>query len=417
MKKFSLVILSILLILMFTIPSFGKVTVNVTQFQMGNTFQVVTDFKALGVEVKKAFSMGNGIYNWVVDKYPGYNGKVGTYSPIFNADRDNNGKAASNIFSIGLVSKFQPPASRPDIPQDQSNYYCTITVLSELDDTQGFAWTDYCNSPTNASLYVLDQNGNQYGNSVPMELIGQKTTGSTIASVYSFSMASFDMLTSFLTYGMCVTYYYAFDIPYTGSVKHLNWNVMRPILNVSYDAETAEAIGSATYDLLANGLSSSVSNIESSAQQILESQEALKESINRQPQEIADALESKEVEAAESAQHVYDNVKQQVEDSSFVPYQSLFDSLGSIVTACGSTERASTITFPKLTIPRLGESPPIVISEQKTIDLNEMLNKIPSYFLVGLRLVASGFLYWAVIRYCMKNVQGFFNNGGGEIDE
>ena len=110
------VVCVICIIALLSISAFAKVTVNVAQFQMGNTFQVTSHFKALGVEVSKAFSMGNGIYNWVVDKYPAYNGKVGTYSPIFNADRDNNGQAVTNIFQIGLISKFQPPASRPDIP-------------------------------------------------------------------------------------------------------------------------------------------------------------------------------------------------------------------------------------------------------------------------------------------------------------
>lgn len=398
----------IFIILLLSIPSFAKVTVNVSQFQMGNTFQVVTDFKALGVDVKKAFSMGNGIYNWVVDKYPGYNGKVGTYSPIFNADRDNNGQAVTNIFSIGLVSKFQPPASRPDIPQNESNYYCTITVLSELDDTKGFTWTQYCNSPTNASLYVLDQNGNQSGNAIPMELIGQKVTGSTITSVYSFSMGSFDMLTSFLTYGMCVTYYYAFDIPYTGSVSHLNWNVMRPILNVSYDAETAEAIGSATYDLISNDITPTLKNTEALASEILSTQNEMKNSIDEVPNKVADALESREVEAAESADAVFKDTQKEIADSNPIPFNSLADSLKSFVTSAGSLERCHSLKFPAITIPKLGNTEAIKVSEEQSIDFDSIISEMPPVLVVGSRLVASAFLYWGLISYLKHVLEGVF---------
>lgn len=402
------VVCVICIISLLSFSSFAKVSVTVSQFQMGNTFQVTSHFKALGVEVSKAFSMGNGIYNWVVDKYPAYNGKVGTYSPIFNADRDNNGQAATNIFQIGLISKFQPPASRPDIPQDQSNYYCTITVLSELDDTQGFTWTQYCNSPTNAALYVLDQNGNQTGNSIAMELIGQKVTGSTIASVYSFSMGSFDMLTSFLTYGMCVTYFYSFDIPYTGSVKHLNWNVMRPILNVSYDAETAEAIGSATYDLISNDITPTLKNTESLASEILSSQQEMKNSIDQVPDKVADALESREVEAAESADAVFKDTQKEIAESNPIPFNSLANSLKSFVTSAGSLERCHSLKFPAITIPKMGNNEAITVSEEQSIDFDSVTSDLPPVLVVGSRLVASALLYWGLISYLKHVLEGVF---------
>ena len=51
----------ICLIVLFSFSSFAKVTINVSQFQMGNMFKAVTHFKALGVEVNKNPTMSNGI--------------------------------------------------------------------------------------------------------------------------------------------------------------------------------------------------------------------------------------------------------------------------------------------------------------------------------------------------------------------
>lgn len=410
------IVCSICLIFLFTFHSFAKVTVNVSQFQMGTMFKAVTHLKALGVEVNKFPTMSNGIYNWIVDKYAGYNGKVGNYTNVFRTS-DNGGKQAQNIFEIGVKGYLKPPASKPDIPYDQTNYYLTIVILSELDDTADNSFTTNIVTPSNAMFYLLNANGETFDSGIEMELIGQKQSSTTVASVYSVSLSGSTMLVNLLTYGACFSLYYGFTVPYSSYVSTLNWNFMRPIINVSYDAETSEAIGSATYDLINNNIAPSLSNIESSAQSILESQYALKESIDKQPENIANAIEEKEESAAAEAQEKTDEAIQSMKDDSFVPYDSLFNSLSSLVTACGSTERATSITFPQLKIPAIGNNSAMVISEEKTIDLQEALNNIPSFFLVGLRLAASAFLYYSIVNYIMKNIQGFFGNGGDGIDE
>lgn len=251
------IVCAICFIFLFSFSCFAKVTINVSQFQMGNMFKASTHFKALGVEVNKNPTMSNGIYNWVVDKFPAYNGKVGNYTNLFQKS-DNGGKQAQNIFEIGVKGYLQPPASRPDIPLGQSNYYLTVVILSELDDTQGYSFTDNIQTPTNAIMYLLDQNGETYDGGLAMDLIGQKKTDSTIASVYSVSLGGNAVLTNLLTYGAAFSFFYGFEVPYNSFVSILNWNFMRPLISVSYDAETSEAIGSATYDLLSNDITPSL---------------------------------------------------------------------------------------------------------------------------------------------------------------
>lgn len=414
--KIASIICIICLLSLFAFHSFAKVTVNVSQFQMGAMFKAITHFKALGVEVNKFPTMSDGIYNWVVDKYAGYNGKVGNYTNVFRTS-DNNGKQAQNIFEIGVKGYLKPPAAKPDIPYDQTNYFLTIVILSELDDTADNSFTANIVTPSNAMFYLLNANGETFDSGIEMDLIGQKQSSSTVASVYSVSLSGSSMLVNLLSYGACFSLYYGFTVPYSSYVSTLNWNFMRPIINVSYDAETSEAIGSATYDLINNNIAPSLSNIESSAQSIIESQYALKESIDKQPENIANAIEQKEQAAAADAQNKTDEIIESMKDESFVPYDSLFNSLTSLVTACGSTERATSITFPELKIPAIGNNSAMVISEQKTIDLQEALNNIPAVFLVGLRLVASAFLYYSIVVYCMRNIQGFFVNGGDGLDE
>lgn len=383
---------------------------------MGTMFKAVTHFKALGVEVNKNPTMSNGIYNWVVDKYPGYNGKVGNYTNVFSTS-DNYGKQAQNIFEIGVKGYLKPPASAPNIPYDQENYFLTIVILSELDDTSDNSFTNNIVTPSNAMFYLLNANGDTFDSGIEMDLIGQKQSATTVASVYSVSLSGSAMLVNLLTYGACFSLFYGFTVPYSSYVHTLNWNFMRPLINVSYDAETSEAIGSATYDLINNNIFPSLSNIESSTQSILESQYALKKSIDKQPENIANAIEEKEESAAVDAQKKTDEVIQSMKDDSFVPYDSLYKSLTSLVSACGSIERATSISFPELKIPAIGNNNAMVISEKKTIDLQEALNNIPSVFLVGLRLVASAFLYYSIVVYCMKNIQSFFGNGGDGLDE
>lgn len=401
------VVLAICIILLLSFSSFAKVTINVSQFQMGNMFKAVTHFKALGVEVNKTPTMSNGIYNWVVDKYPAYNGKVGNYCNIFR-DSDNGGKQAQNVFEIGVKGYLQPPASRPDIPLDQSNYYLTVVILSELDDTQGYSFTKNIQTPTNAIMYMLNENGDTYDGGIAMDLIGQKKTESTVASVYSVSIGGAASLTNLITYGAAYSLFYGFDVPYNSYVKILNWNFMRPLVSVSYDAETSEAIGTATYDLLSNDITPTLKNTEALAGEILSSQQDIKKSIDEVPNKVADAIESREYEAAESGEVVFNDTKNEIADSNPIPFNSLADSLKSFVTSAGSIERCHSLKFPAISIPQIGNTEAITVSEEQTVDFDSVIKELPPVLVVGSRLVASALLYWGLISYLKHVLEGVF---------
>lgn len=409
--KFILKIISavcaICFIVLLSFSSFAKVTINVSQFQMGNMFKAVTHFKALGVEVNKTPSMSNGIYNWVVDKYPAYNGKVGNYCNIFR-DSDDGGKLAQNVFEIGVKGYLQPPASRPDIPLDQSNYYLTVVILSELDDTQDNSFTKNIQTPTNALMYMLNANGETYDGGIAMDLIGQKKTDSTVASVYSVSIGGAASLSNLITYGAAYSLYYGFEVPFNSYVKILNWNFMRPLVSVSYDAETSEAIGSATYDLLSNDITPTLKNTEALAGEILSSQQKMKKSIDEVPDKVADAIESRENQIAESGEAVFNDTKNEIADSNPIPFNSLAESLKSFVASAGSLERCKSLSFPAITIPQLGENEAITVSEKQTIDFETVVNELPPVLVVGSRLVASALLYWGLISYLKHVLEGVF---------
>ena len=396
------------LIFLFSFSSFAKVTINVSQFQMGNMFKAVTHFKALGVEVNKNPTISNGIYNWVVDKYPAYNGKVGNYCNIFR-HTDNGGDQAQNVFEIGVKGYLQPPVSRPDIPLDESNYYLTVVILSELDDTQGYSFNKNIQTPTNAIMYMLNENGDTYDSGIAMDLIGQKKNDSTVASVYSVSIGGAASLTNLLTYGAAYSLFYGFDVPYNSYVKILNWNFMRPLISVSYDAETSEAIGTATYDLIANDITPTLKNTEALAGEILSSQQEIKNSIDQVPDKVADAIESKENQAAESGEAVFKDTQKEIAESNPIPFNSLADSLKSFVAAAGSLERCNSLKFPAITIPRIGNTEAITVSEEQTVDFDSVINELPPVLVVGSRLVASALLYWGLISYLKHVLEGVFD--------
>lgn len=374
---------------------------------MGNMFKAVTHFKALGVEVNKNPTLSNGIYNWVVDKYPAYNGKVGNYTNIF-CESDNGGKQAQNIFEIGVKGYLQPPASRPDIPLDESNYYLTVVILTELDDTQGYTFTKNINTPTNAIMYMLNENGDTYDGGISMDLIGQKKTESTVASVYSVSIGGAASLTNLLTYGAAYSLYYGFDVPYNSYVSILNWNFMRPLVSVSYDAETSEAIGTATYDLIANDITPTLKNTEALAGEILSSQQDIKNSIEQVPDKVADAIEKKENQAAESGEAAFNNTKNEIAESNPIPFNSLADSLKSFVASVGSLERCHSLKFPAISIPQLGDNDAMTVSDEQTVDFDSVIDELPPVLVVGSRLVASAFLYWGLISYLKNTLEGVF---------
>ena len=401
------IVCAICLIFLFSFSSFAKVTINVSQFQMGNMFKAVTHFKALGVEVNKNPTMSNGIYNWVVDKYPAYNGKVGNYCNIFR-DTDNGGKQAQNVFEIGVKGYLQPPASRPDIPLDESNYYLTVVILTELDDTQGYSFTKNIQTPTNAIMYMLNENGDTYDSGIAMDLIGQKKTDSTVASVYSVSIGGAASLTNLITYGAAYSLFYGFEVPYNSFVKILNWNFMRPLISVSYDAETSEAIGTATYDLLSNDIAPTLKNTEALAGEILSSQQDMKNSIDQVPDKVADAIEKKENQAAESGEAAFNDTKNEIADSNPIPFNSLADSLNKLVLAAGSLERCHTLEFPAITLPQIGGNDAMTVSEKQTINFDVIIDEMPSVLVVGARLVNSAFLYWGVIVFIKRTLEGVF---------
>lgn len=405
--KISSAVCAICIIALLSFSSFAKVTINVSQFQMGNMFKAVTHFKALGVEVNKNPTISNGIYNWVVDKYPAYNGKVGNYCNIFR-ESDNGGKQAQNVFEIGVKGYLQPPASRPDIPLDQSNYYLTVVILSELDDTQDYSFTKNIQTPTNAIMYMLNENGDTYDGGIAMDLIGQKKTDSTVASVYSVSIGGAASLTNLITYGAAYSLFYGFDVPYNSYVKILNWNFMRPLVSVSYDAETSEAIGTATYDLLSNDITPTLKNTEALAGEILSSQQEMKKSIDEVPDKVADAIEKKENQAAESGEAAFNDTKNEIAESNPIPFNSLADSLKSFVTSAGSLERCHSLSFPAITIPQLGDNDAMTVSEKQTIDFDSVVNELPPVLVVGSRLVASALLYWGLISYLKHVLEGVF---------
>lgn len=401
------IVCAICLIFLFTFSSFAKVTINVSQFQMGNMFKAVTHFKALGVEVNKNPTLSNGIYNWVVDKYPAYNGKVGNYTNIFR-ESDNGGKQAQNIFEIGVNGYLQPPASRPDIPLDQSNYYLTIVILTELDDTQGYSFSKNIQSPTNAIMYMLNENGDTYDGGIAMDLIGQKKTDSTVASVYSVSIGGAASLTNIITYGAAYSLYYGFEVPYNSFVSILNWNFMRPLISVSYDAETSEAIGTATYDLLSNDITPTLKNTEALAGEILSSQQDIKKSIDEVPDKVVDSIEKKENQAAESGEAAFNDTKNEIADSNPIPFNSLADSLNKLVLAAGSLERCHSLEFPAITLPQIGSNDAMTVSEKQTVDFDSIIDEMPSVLVVGARLVNSAFLYWGVIVFIKRTLEGVF---------
>lgn len=401
------IVCAICLIILFSFSSFAKITINVSQFQMGNMFKASTHFKALGVEVNKNPTISNGIYNWVVDKYPAYNGKVGNYTNIFR-ESDNNGKQAQNIFEIGVKGYLQPPASRPDIPLDQSNYYLTVVILSELDDTQGYSFTKNIQTPTNAIMYMLNENGDTYDSGLAMDLIGQKKTDSTITSVYSVSLGGSAVLTNLLTYGAAYSLFFGFEVPYNSFVSILNWNFMRPLVSVSYDAETSEAIGTATYDLIANDITPTLNNTEALAGEILSSQQDIKNSIDQVPDKVADAIESKENQAAESGESAFNDTKNEIADSNPIPFNSLADSLNKLILAAGSLERCHSLEFPAITLPQIGSNDAMTVSEKQTVDFDAIIDEMPSVLVVGARLVNSAFLYWGVIVFIKRTLEGVF---------
>ena len=402
------IVCAICLIFLLSFSSFAKVTINVSQFQMGNMFKAVTHFKALGVEVNKNPTMSNGIYNWVVDKYPAYNGKVGNYCNIFR-DTDNGGKQAQNVFEIGVKGYLQPPAARPDIPLDESNYYLTVVILTELDDTQGYSFTKNIQTPTNAIMYMLNENGDIYDSGIAMDLIGQKKTDSTVASVYSVSIGGAASLTNLITYGAAYSLFYGFDVPYNSYVKILNWNFMRPLVSVSYDAETSEAIGTATYDLLSNDITPTLKNTEALAGEILSSQQEIKKSIDEVPDKVADAIESRENQAAESGEAVFNDVKGEIADSNPIPFNSLADSLKKLALAAGSLDRCHSLEFPAITLPQIGSNDAMTVSEKQTVDFDAIIEEMPSVLVVGARLVNSAFLYWGLIVFIKRALEGVFD--------
>lgn len=401
------IVCAICFIFLFAFSSFAKVTINVSQFQMGNMFKATTHFKALGVEVNKNPTMSNGIFNWVVDKYPAYNGKVGNYTNIFR-ESDNNGKQAQNIFEIGVKGYLQPPASRPDIPLDQSNYYLTVVILSELDDTQDYSFTKNIQTPTNAIMYMLNEKGDTYDGGIAMDLIGQKKIDSTVASVYSVSIGGAASVTNLITYGAAYSLFYGFEVPYNSFVKILNWNFMRPLVSVSYDAETSEAIGTATYDLLANDITPTLKNTEALAGEILSSQQEINKNIEQVPDRVADAIEKKENQAAESGETAFNNTKNEIADSNPIPFNSLADSLNKLVLAAGSLERCHSLEFPAITLPQIGSNDSMTVSEKQTVDLDSIIDEMPSALVVGARLVNSAFLYWGVIVFIKRALEGVF---------
>lgn len=403
----SSVIFAICLIFLLAFSSFAKVTINVSQFQMGNMFKAVTHFKALGVEVNKTPTMSNGIYNWVVDKYPAYNGKVGNYCNIFR-DTDNGGKQAQNVFEIGVKGYLQPPASRPDIPLDESNYYLTVVILTELDDTQGYSFTKNIQTPTNAIMYMLNENGDTYDGGIAMDLIGQKKTDSTVASVYSVSIGGAASLTNLITYGSAYSLFYGFEVPYDSYVKILNWNFMRPLISVSYDAETSEAIGTATYDLLSNDITPTLKNTEALAGEILSSQQEMNKNIEQIPDKVADAIESRESQAAESGEAVFKDTQKEITDSNPIPFNSLADSLNKLILSAGSLERCHSLEFPAITLPQIGGNDAMTVSEKQTVDFDAIIDEMPSVLVVGARLVNSAFLYWGVIVFIKRTLEGVF---------
>lgn len=401
------IVCAICLVILFTFSSFAKVTINVSQFQMGNMFKAVTHFKALGVEVNKNPTISNGIYNWVVDKYPAYNGKVGNYCNIFR-DTDNGGKQAQNVFEIGVKGYLQPPVSRPDIPLDESNYYLTVVILTELDDTQGYSFTKNIQTPTNSIMYMLNENGETYDGGIAMELIGQKKTDSTVASVYSVSIGGAASLTNLLTYGAAYSLFYGFEVPYNSYVKILNWNFMRPLVSVSYDAETSEAIGTATYDLLSNEITPTLKNTEALAGEILSSQQDIKNSIDQVPDKVADAIEKKENQAAETGKTAFNDSKNEIAGSNPIPFNSLADALNKLVLAAGSLERCHSLEFPSITLPQIGSNDAMTVSEKQTVDFDSIIDEMPSVLVVGARLVNSAFLYWGVIVFIKRTLEGVF---------
>lgn len=397
----------ICLIFLFAFSSFAKVTVNVSQFQMGNMFKAVTHFKALGVEVNKNPTMSNGIYNWVVDKLPAYNGKVGNYCNIFR-DSDNGGNQAQNVYEIGVKGYLQPPASLPDIPLDESNYYLTVVIVSELDETQGYSFSKNIQSPTSAIMYMLNENGETYDGGISMDLIGQKKTDSTVASVYSVSIGGAASLTNLISYGAAYSLYYGFEVPYNSFVKILNWNFMRPLISVSYDAETSEAIGTATYDLVSNDIAPSLKNTEALAGEILASQQELNKNVEQVPDKVADAIEKKENQAAESGKAAFNDTKNEIADSNPIPFKSLADSLNKLVLAAGSLERCHSLEFPAISLPQIGSNDAMTVSEKQTVDFDVIIDEMPSVLVVGARLVNSAFLYWGVIVFIKRTLEGVF---------
>lgn len=401
------IVFVICLIFLFSFSSFAKVTINVSQFQMGNMFKAVTHFTALGVEVNKNPTLSNGIYNWVVDKYPAYNGKVGNYTNIFR-ESDNGGKQAQNIFELGVKGYLQPPASRPDIPLDESNYYLTIVILTELDDTQGYSFTKNIQTPTNAIMYMLNENGDTYDGGIAMDLIGQKKTESTVASVYSVSIGGAASLTNLITYGAAYSLFYGFEVPYNSFVSILNWNFMRPLVSVSYDAETSEAIGTATYDLLSNDIRPTLKNTEALAGEILSYQRDIKNSIDEVPDKLVDSIEKKENQAAESGEAAFNDTKNDIADSNPIPFNSLADSLNKLVLAAGSLERCHSLEFPAITLPQIGSNDAMTVSEKQTVDFDVIIDEMPSVLVVGARLVNSAFLYWGVIVFIKRTLEGVF---------
>ena len=84
------------------------------------------------------------------------------------------------------------------------------------------------------------------------------------------------------------------------------------------------------------------------------------------------------------------------------------DSLNKLVLAAGSLERCHSLEFPAITLPQIGSNDAMTVSEKQTVDFDVIIDEMPSVLVVGARLVNSAFLYWGVIVFIKRTLEGVF---------
>jgi len=59
-------------------------------------------------------------------------------------------------------------------------------------------------------------------------------------------------------------------------------------------------------------------------------------------------------------------------------------------------------------LPQIGSNDSMTVSEKQTVDFDAIIDEMPSVLVVGARLVNSAFLYWGVIVFIKRTLEGVF---------